>query len=91
MTQAERLQAGRRAARACPTSAAIEKAVATIDAEALRANGAEHTAGAAGGVREVAAQMKATRACADDPTDPRRAMAAGDLGAAMARQICAFI
>ncbi len=69
----ERRAACARALRACPGSAQLREAMASLPEEAAEAEAAE-----------LAAQLDATRRCAEDPMDPRRHMASGDWGSILA-------
>eukprot|EP00966_Prymnesium_polylepis_P105447 2441933-Prymnesium_polylepis.1 len=74
----EQLGAAERALRACPASAQIKEAKAALESKAdMQAPLTQSDA-------EAAAQLAATHAVADSRTDPRRFVAAGDVGAALA-------
>ena len=78
----ERRRVCARALRACPGHRALHEAMTVLDAEAATA-----AAGKPAGRRaeeEEAEQIAATRRVAEDPGDPRRFMAAGDFGSALA-------
>jgi hypothetical protein len=87
-TLEERQRACLRGIRACPANRELRDAKANLDLEAGGRAGAPFGApsaedGAAEAAEE-AAQIAATRLIADDASDPRRAMAAGDVGSALA-------
>jgi tetratricopeptide (TPR) repeat protein len=97
--EAEVLSALRRGLRACPISSQLREALAKAEAQqeldammrrgAARAahptsGGAESGAASASEEAALAAQLEVTRRAADDPADPRRFIATGDLGAALA-------
>jgi TPR repeat protein len=78
----ERREACARALRACPGSKELVDLKVALDREAGVAPGQQ-----ACGVDEaaaLAAQLAATKVIADDEADPRRALAAGDYGSALA-------
>ena len=77
----ERREACARGRRACPTSHELRDAQAQLDAEA----GVDPAAATgAAEVAALAAQLAATRLIADDPAHGQNALAAGDLGSALA-------
>ena len=76
----DRAAALARARRACPASAALKEAEAAL-AVLPKPTGA---AGGAEAEADLAAQLEVTRRVAEDDADPRRFIAAGDLGAALA-------
>ena len=77
----ERREACARGRRACPTSTELSDAQAALDAEA--GVGPEEAIGAAEAAA-LAAQLASTRLIADDPSHGQHAIAAGDLGSALA-------
>ena len=77
----ERREACARGRRACPNSAELRDAQAALDAEA--GVEPEEAIGAAEAAA-LAAQLASTRLIADDPSHGQRALAAGDLGSALA-------
>lgn len=77
----ERREACARGRRACPNSAELRDAQAELDAEA--GVEPEEAIGAAEAAA-LAAQLASTRLIADDPSHGQRALAAGDLGSALA-------
>ena len=75
---AERQAVCARGIRACPQSKELREHKAALAAEMGRTEvGAEETAA-------CAAQLERTRRIADDPTHPQHALAAGDIGSALA-------
>ena len=72
-----------RGIRACPTSKELRDALANLDLETGAAAAASPSLSGAEEA-EMSAQISATRMIADDTSDPRRAMAAGDIGSAYA-------
>jgi len=80
-TREERTKAATRGLRACPTSKELEDVM-----DVLVGGGGSDAASPMeeGDEAEVAAQLEATRLIADDPADPRRCMASGDLGSIFA-------
>ena len=76
----ERRTACIRGLAACPTSIELREAKAALSiAEGFGDDGSTAEVGAS-----LASRMAETRRIADDPNDPRRALAAGDLGSALA-------
>ena len=78
----ERREACTRGLRACPRAKELVEMKVALDAEAGVAPGGE--AALAEEAARLAAQLAATKLVADDEADPRRAMAAGDYGSALA-------
>lgn len=78
----ERRQACARGLRACPSSKDLVDLKVALDEEAGVAPG--HEATGAEEASALAAQLAATKLIADDEADPRRALAAGDYGSALA-------
>jgi tetratricopeptide (TPR) repeat protein len=76
----ERLATVERALRACPLNVQLKEAKATLLGKA----GESTQASLVQSHVEAAAQLAAARRVADDSSDPRRFVAAGDLGAAFA-------
>jgi hypothetical protein len=75
-----------RGIRACPSSKELRDAKANLDLEKHTSSGGKggEAAATTDEDAEASAQLVATRKIADDPSDPRRAMAAGDVGSAFA-------
>lgn len=72
---ADRQAACQRALRACPASPQLQQAMEELEVLA---------GGKAAAPEDLSVALATTRTCADDATDPRRFMAAGDLGSAYA-------
>tara|TARA_B110001452_G_scaffold106748_1_gene88449 strand:- start:1016 stop:1957 length:942 start_codon:yes stop_codon:yes gene_type:complete len=84
-SNAERRSACARGLRACPTSSALKEALAELGREKTDEGASQEAlAQATMSDAEAAAGIALTRRVADDPDDPRRFMAAGDLGSALA-------
>ena len=77
----ERRRACGRGLRACPQSKDLLDAKASLDDES---GAAPQDAAGEDEAAALAAQLQATKLIADDPMDPRCAMAAGDYGSALA-------
>ena len=78
----ERRDACVRGLRACPRAKELVDIKVALDTEAGMAHGEE--AALAKDAAQLAEQLRATKLIADDEADPRRAMAAGDYGTALA-------